>query len=361
VGKHSRSRRRLASLIAALERAIRRIERRIASDNGPYRGLAMNGKPPAFPALPAPLLLDERSRPKPEDVAGAYARNTRRAYAADWRDWQRWCDYERRSALPAHPHDVADYLKALALRAKVATLRRRVAAIHKMHELAGVTFDSHAPALALALQRLAREKGSAPEGKGPLTTVDLVAMLKLVQPDLAGLRDRALLLVGFAGAFRRSELSAINVEDLDWKRDAVIVQIRRSKGDQAGAGQPVPIVYGKRNSTCPVRALKRWLAATGTKRGAVFRPVIHNRVWPSRLSDAAINAIVRRRARRAGIDVSRIAAHSLRIGHVTEALANGADPLKVQKQLRHRKLDTTLGYNRSADLIKGSSSGGLGL
>lgn len=326
------------------------------SDNGSYRTV-----------LPAPHTAETQARPPvegaplPSDVAGAFAANTRRGYASDWRDWMAWCGERDRNAIPASPADVAEYLRERAARRKMSTIRRNLAAIAQVHRLAGLQLDRNDPALHFALRALAREHGVAVEGKRELMTADIEAMLSTFGKDLAGLRDRALLLVGFAGGFRRSELVALDVGDVVFRRDGMILTIRRSKGDQEGRGQLVGVRYGQRERTCPVRALKRWLEASGLTEGPLFRAILRGRPRDHRLSDKAVWRLVKGAATAAGIDAAAFGAHSLRIGHVTQALANGADPLLAQRQLRHKKLDTTLGYNRAGDALKDNSSSKLGL
>ena len=301
----------------------------------------------------------------PRDIAGAFAPATRRAYRTCWENWMNWCGERGKDALRATPADVAQYLRERAERGdKMGTIRKRLAAIAQVRRLAAVTLDRDAPELHYALKALAREYGVAPKGKAELMLADIEAMLEVLKGDtLAAIRDRALLLTGFAGGFRRSELAALDVPDLEFRRDGLVIIVRRSKGDQEGRGQLVAIVYGRRERTCPVRAIKRWLDVSGLTQGPLFRPMRHGGriVGDNRLSDRAIYDVVKGTARSAGLDATRIGAHSLRIGHVTQALANGADPLAAKAQLRHAKLETTLGYDRRQATLKGSSSAKLGL
>jgi site-specific recombinase XerD len=301
--------------------------------------------------------------PNPRDIAGAFSPATRRAYAACWKIFVTWCGERGADALRATETDIAAYLRERAERgARIATVRKSLAAIAQVRRLAGAALDRDSRDLHFVLKALAREFGIAAEGRAELMTADIEAMLQALAGDgLAQVRDRALLLMGFAGGFRRSELAALDVGDVAFQRDGVAVTIRRSKGDQEGRGQIVGIVYGRKDRTCPVRALKRWLTATGLTEGPLFRPIHRGRAGDHRLGDRSIYDVVKGSARRAGLDAARIGAHSLRVGHVTQALANGADPLAAKAQLRHKRLDTTLGYNRRSAALKDSSSGKLGL
>jgi site-specific recombinase XerD len=302
--------------------------------------------------------------PDAADVAGSFARETRRAYASDWKTWAAWASANGRSGFPAAPHDVADFLKhqALELGHRMATVKRRLVAISQIHRLGGADFDSRAPALHFAMRRLSREVGLMQSGKAELMTVDIEAMLEKLSRDLAGKRDKALILLGFAGGFRRGELVAIDYQDIAWHRDGIVVTLRRSKTDQEGHGQTVGIRYGQRDRTCPVRALKAWLSASGISDGAIFRTVIHGKVG-ARLaaSGKTVARLIKATAAKAGLDASRVSGHSLRVGHVTQALDNGADITAAQKQLRHKRLETTQRYDRGTSALKKSSSGKLGL
>ena len=215
--------------------------------------------------------------------------------------------------------------------------------------------------IAFALRRLARERGTAKVGRAEVMTADLEVMLAALPSSLQGTRDRCILLLAFASGVRRSELVALDVADLEWRRDGVVLWIRRSKTDQEGKGQAAGVVYGRRERTCPVRALKAWLQAAAIADGPVFRPVRGAKVLPRRLTDEVVYTLVKRVGAAAGLDATRLGAHSLRVGHVTQALANGADPVKAKEQLRHRRIDTTLGYNRARSFGGGNTSGKLGL
>jgi site-specific recombinase XerD len=302
-----------------------------------------------------------RTGPRPEDIAGAFARNTRAAYSADWRQWKAFAASAGRAAMPADPELVRDFLvtEAEAGR-KFSVLRRRLAAVATLHRLKGAPFERNAPVIAFAMRRLARELGTAVIGRAELMTADVESMLRKVPSSLQGLRDRAILLLTFAAGVRRSELVALDVADIEWRRDGITLRIRRSKTDQEGAGQAVDVEYGRRERTCAVRAVKCWLEAAAIAEGPVFRPVRGVRVLPRRLSDEVVYVAVKRYGAAAGLDPARLGAHSLRVGHVTQALANGANPVEAKEQLRHRRLDTTLAYNRRRP-FKGGTSGKLGL
>jgi len=208
------------------------------------------------------------------DRAQAYARAakapaTRRGYASDWKTFQQWCERAGVSCLPAAPETVALYIADLAESHKPATVSRRMAAIAAAHKACGHQSPASMRhgAVAAVWQGIKRTHGTAQNAKAPVLVDDLRAMVQKLRPGLIGTRDRALLLVGFAGAFRRSELVALDLEDVQFASDGLVVTLRRSKTDQEGEGRKVGIPYGSNPDTCPVRALRSWLDAAGIESG----------------------------------------------------------------------------------------------
>jgi site-specific recombinase XerD len=175
--------------------------------------------------------------------------------------------------------------------------------------------------------------------------------------DLKGLRDRALLLIGFAGALRRSELVALNIEDIEEAPDGIKITIRHSKTDQEGAGQTIAIPFGK--IACPVAALKEWIAAAGIGSGALFRSVNRYGKVGERLTDQSVSDVVKEHAERLRLDPKQFAGHSLRAGFLTSAASRGASIFKMMDVSRHRSVDTLRGYVRDAELFKDHAGAGL--
>jgi len=222
-----------------------------------------------------------------------------------------------------------------------------------MHRVAGLEPPTNSEAIKAVLAGIRRSLGVAPVRKAPATAEALEAMLAVTPADsLRGIRDRALLLLGFAGALRRSELVALDVIDLESDVEGVRVIIRRSKTDQEGAGDFVPIPNGTKLK--PVAALLAWLEAASITEGPVFRPITRGgSVRPQRLTDCSVAEIVKARALAAGFDSRVFSGHSLRAGFVTSALAAGADILRVMDQTRHREVRTLETYDRRAKAYKG--------
>jgi integrase len=279
---------------------------------------------------------------------------TREAYAADWRDFAIWCHARSAIPLPAHPGLIAAYLTHLAQAGrKASTIGRKAAAIGHRHKLHGVDpLPTQAEGVRAVLRGIRRTLGTAAKGKDPATADLIGAMLKLCPDTMIGKRDRALLAFGFAGAFRRSELCALQVDDLTETPDGLRVLIRRSKGDQEGLGQEIAIPRGYRLR--PVEALQTWLAAAEIQSGPVFRAVTRGgRVLSSDpLADDSAARIVKRYAERVGLDPAAYAGHSLRSGFLTSAAEAGASVWKLAEVSRHKSLDTLRGYVRRVDLFR---------
>jgi site-specific recombinase XerD len=297
-------------------------------------------------------------------IEASLAPSTRRAYRSDWEDFSGWCQYRHRSPIPAAPDTVAAYITDLAGHgARASTIGRRLAAIRLAHLSADQSSPSTHARVTATHKGLNRTIGTRPDKKAAISAAQLSGMVGgLDASTLAGERDRALLLLGFAGAFRRSELVALDVDDLDFRSEGLLVNLRRSKTDQEGAGRWVAVAYGEHQATCAVRALQGWLAAGGITSGPVFRPVTRHGAAPARrLTSQSVALIVKRAARSVGLDPDQFAGHSLRSGHVTTADANGASFTEIQGQTGHKRVETLLGYIRPTDLLQKTSSRKLGL
>jgi len=321
----------------------------------------------------APLLLPA---PQPENRAiglaiaqaegyfrAAQAANTRRAYAADWRHFTEWCRQTGQASLPATGETVVLYLSALAEFAKVSTLTRRVSAISQAHQAAGFPSPTEHLAVRKVMSGIRRQKGTAQHGKRAVITEDLRSMVEtLGTTRFLDIRDRALLLVGFAGAFRRSELVSLDVEDLAFGREGLVVAVRRSKTDQEGQGRQVGIPFGSTPATCPVRALEAWLAILGSDEGPVFRRINrHGQIAARRLTPQSVALVVKRSAAAAGMDASEVAGHSLRAGLATAAAAAGVPERAIMAQTGHRSVATLRRYIRGGSLFLENAAAKVGL
>jgi site-specific recombinase XerD len=300
------------------------------------------------------------------------AKNTKRGYRADWTSWLVFCQQQNVPPLPAAVEDVRRYLAQLSevggrkgKRLKAKTAERHLAAIAAAHRAANLVFDTAHPALRKTLSGIRKTRGELQTGARALRSGDIAAMCKTLGMDLRSARNRAIILLGFAGGFRRSEIVGLNVTDLEFaERGGLLVRVRRSKTDQTGKGRTVAIAPGANAATCAVGAVQAWLRASDLEDDgdtALFRPV--NRwgaVELNRLSDKAVDRIVKWAARVAGLK-GGYSAHSLRAGHVTEAIASGADRSAVKRQTGHASDAMLDRYAREADLFANNSSGNLGL
>ncbi|MBB5051136.1 site-specific recombinase XerD [Afipia massiliensis] len=279
-------------------------------------------------------------------LAAEKSANTRRAYAKDWADFSSFCKTRNEGDLPATAILVAQYLAQLADGGKKAsTIERRVAAIRYVHKAAGHEPPTNAEGVKAVMRGIRRRLGKKQVRKAPATAELLELVLAKLPATTAGLRDRALLLIGFAAALRRSELVDLNVNDITWRTRGIILNIGRSKTDQAGEGADIPVPRGGKLK--PVQALEAWIATAGIIEGPIFREVDrHGRVGSSALSDRSVARIVKRAFAAIGANVDDFAGHSLRAGFVTTSLEYGIDAFKIMGITRHVKVDTLKTYDR---------------
>jgi len=312
----------------------------------------------AAPAIPQDLI--ESARRYAENSRAA---NTLRAYRSDWRQFAAWADEQGLPAMPAAPETVTAYITALADQGLAAgTIGRRLIAIGQAHANQGFQLDTHHPLIAATMKGIRRTLGAAQTPKDALLTEDIRAMMKGLPEGLSDLRDRALLLVGFAGALRRSELVGLDVEDVSFEQEGMVLTLRRSKTDQEGQGQTIAIPHGRHAATCPVQALQEWLAAAGIAAGPIFRAVDrHGNIAAARLSDRAVANIVKRAAAAAGLDPADYAGHSLRSGMATAAARAGASERSIMNQTRHRSVAMVRRYIHRGQMFADNAAGQLGL
>ena len=314
--------------------------------------------------VPAPVLVPALSFGHVETyLENARSRNTIRGYRSSWRQFEPWCNARGISALPASPETIAAYLADRANSLRQATLAQHLAAISKAHKAAGFSSPvKDSVLISETLKGVKRVHGTAAKQKSALLTDDLRVMLKAVPDKLIGLRDRALLLVGFAGAFRRSELVALDLSDLAFTAEGLLITLRRSKTDQEGAGMQKAIPFGSHAATCPVKAMRVWLEASGITEGAIFRSINrHSQVAINRLSDHAVALIVKKYAKPAGLKVADFSGHSLRAGFVTSAARAGEPERRIMRQTGHKSIEMVLRYIRQANIFQDNSALALGL
>jgi site-specific recombinase XerD len=277
---------------------------------------------------------------------------TRRAYQSDAANFVEWCDRHGVEPLPATVDTIAAYLASLARSGlRASTITRRCAGIRYMHRAVGFETPTSNEAIKAVLAGIRRSIGTAATRKSPATAETIRAIVAEMPSDLRGLRDRALLILGFAGALRRSELVALDVADLEETTEGLHVRIKQSKTDQEAAGDFVSIPHGSRLR--PVAAVKAWLESARITEGPIFRSIKKGGALISeRLSDRSVAEIIKKRAEAAGFDPAIFSGHSLRAGFVTSALHHGADILRVMDVTRHREVSTLKTYDRRAKAFK---------
>jgi site-specific recombinase XerD len=295
-------------------------------------------------------------------VRASKAENTLRGYESDWRHFCGWCASHGVYSLPANPETVAAYIAEGAGHLKPGSIQRRLNAIAEAHKVTGLESPTRAAIVRNTLKGIRRMLGTAPAQKAPTLTDDIRAMVDTTHTGIIGARDRALLLFGFAGAFRRSELVGLDVEDCAFGRDGLTVALRRSKTDQTGEGRTIGIPYGSNPETCPVRNVQSWIEAAAINSGALFRSLNrHGHIQPRRLSDIDVARIIKKLAERAGLDPGKYAGHSLRAGHATAAAIAGASERSIMRQTGHKSVQMVRRYIRDGSLFRENSAGKLGL
>ncbi|MET4356914.1 site-specific recombinase XerD [Bradyrhizobium sp. RT9b] len=284
--------------------------------------------------------------------------STLKAYETDFRLFKAWCIARGVNSLPAAAETVAAYVAAEASRSRPSTLGRRLAALRYAHKLVGLPLPTDSEGVKATMRGIRRTCGGGRVRKAPAVAAKMLGMVAAAPTNMAGLRDRALLLLGFAGAFRRSELVALDVADIEETVAGLRVTIRHSKTDQEGQGVTIAIARG--DVACPVKALREWLVAAGIDAGPLFRPINKaGRVAQARLTDRSVANIVKAYAERAGFDASTFSGHSLRSGFLTSAAAKGASIFKMMDVSRHRSVETLRGYVRDAEIFKDHAGAGL--
>jgi integrase len=300
-----------------------------------------------------------------EFQSDAKADNTRRAYRSDWADFVGWCASAGASPLPASPDDVAAYLASLAATHAPATLKRRLAAIGQAHRAAGYDWRPADPRIRGTLQGLLRVYGRPAVKAAAISLDTLRALLASCGPDARGIRDRALMLIGWAGALRRSELAGLHVEHIARGPHGLALRLIGTKTDQAREGQTVVIAPGQNPDTCPCLAFDRWRALLPERSGPLFRKVsTGGNVLRRALVPDAVAWILRARAEAAGLDlsaVSRFSPHGLRSGFITAAVRAGLRDDEVMPHTRHRDLRTFRGYVEVARVLEDTPTKKVGL
>ena len=278
------------------------------------------------------------------NLKNSKADNTLKAYQSDFRDFTAFCVKNGFSSMPTQPKILALYITHLSKSYKFSTLKRRIASISVIHKLKGHYLDVKHPIIMENLHGIKRTLGSRQKAKKPLLINDLKLIIKVI--DKENIRDKALILIGFAGGFRRSELVNIDYEDIEFVPEGIKILIKRSKTDQSGEGAIKAIPYFDNQEFCPVLALKKYIDKK-------FKNKNNAKIFE--ISDKSVALIIKKYAEKAGLDASRYAGHSLRSGFATTAAEFGAEERNIMAMTGHKTTQMVRRYIQEANLFKNNA------
>ena len=295
------------------------------------------------------------------NLRSSKANNTIRAYKSDFKDFGLFCAKNGFKSLPTEPKIVSLYMTHLAIKdAKMSTLRRRLVSIGVIHKLKGHYLDAKHPLIIENLMGIKRRKGNYQKGKKPILINQLKAIVNVIDnektEEIKKLRDKTIILIGFAGGFRRIELVSIDYEDLEFVPEGVKIIIRRSKTDQFGEGMIKALPYFSNQTYCPVLHLKKWLELSNIKSGSIFRKF--NRGFSlseNRLTDQSVALLLKNYLSVAGIENKNYSGHSLRSGFATASAESGADERSIMAMTGHKTTQMVRRYIREANLFKNNA------
>ena len=279
-----------------------------------------------------------------KNLKNSKANNTLRAYQSDFKDFAAFCAKNGLSSMPSQPKIIALYVTHLSKSSKFSTLKRRIASISVIHKLKGHYLDTKHPILMENLHGIKRTLGSRQKSKKPILINDLKLIIKAIDEDKK--RDKAIILIGFAGGFRRSELVNIIDEDIEFVPEGVKILIKRSKTDQSGEGIVKAIPYFENKEYCPVIALKNYLNSKSKDKN-------YNKIF--NLSDKSVALIIKKYAEKAGLDASKYSGHSLRSGFATTAAEFGAEERNIMAMTGHKTTQMVRRYIQEANLFKNNA------
>jgi len=283
-----------------------------------------------------------------KNLRNSKAQNTLRAYASDFRHFKNFCIDNNVKYLPSDPRIISLYLTKLAKTSKFSTLKRRIASISVIHKMKGHYLDTKHPIIIENLLGIKRVNGSNQKAKKPILINDLKLIINVIdetkQVNKRKIRDKAIILVGFSGGFRRSELVNIEYEDIEFVNEGVKIVIKRSKTDQSGEGMTKAIPYFDNKSFCPVISLKNWIDNSEAKSGKIFD-----------ISDKSVALIIKKYASLVGLDPNKYGGHSLRSGFATSTAESGAEERNIMAMTGHKTTQMVRRYIQEANLFKNNA------
>ena len=282
-----------------------------------------------------------------KNLKSSKALNTLRAYKADYKDFASFCIKNGFKPMPSEPKIISLYLTYLSKSSKFSTLKRRLASLSVIHKLSGHYIDIKHPMITENLMGIKRIKGSYQKAKKPILINDLKQIINAIDKDKNEknkVKNRALILVGFAGGFRRSELVAIHYEDVDFVPEGVKIFVKRSKTDQSGEGMTKGIPYFSNPDYCPVISLKNWIEKSEIKSGKIFD-----------MSDKSVALTVKKYTAIVGLDSNKYSGHSLRSGFATSVAELGAEERSIMAMTGHKTTQMVRRYIQEANLFKNNA------
>ena len=288
------------------------------------------------------------------------ATNTLRAYKSDFRDFGSFCARHGFNSMPTEPRVVSLYLTHLSKNSKMSTLRRRLVSISIVHKIKGHYLDTKHPIIVENLMGIKRRKGSIQKGKKPLLINHLKQIINVINEqkynEIKKARDKSIVLIGFGGGFRRSELISLDYEDIEFVPEGLKIMIRRSKTDQFGEGMIKGLPYFDSEKYCPVKNLKKWIELANIKNGPIFRRFSKgSSITNHRLTDQTVVLIIKKYLNIAGIDNSNFSGHSLRAGFATVTAESGADERSIMAMTGHKTTQMVRRYIREANIFKNNA------
>ena len=294
------------------------------------------------------------------NLKNSKSNNTLRAYKSDFRDFQGFCIKHGLKSLPTEPKIISLYLTHLSKNSKISTLRRRLVSISMAHKLKGHYLDTKHPIIVENMMGIKRVNGSIQKGKKPILINHLKILINSINDqkndDIKKLRDKTIILIGFGGGFRRTELVSIDYEDLDFVPEGLKITVRKSKTDQFGEGMIKGLPYFDDKNYCPVINLRNWLEISNIKSGPIFRRFIKgSNLIEKRLTDQSVALIIKEYLNLAGIDNKNFAGHSLRSGFATVAADAGADERSIMAMTGHKTTQMVRRYIKEVNLFKNNA------
>ena len=295
------------------------------------------------------------------NLQNSKAKNTVRAYKSDFKDFALFCAKNSFKTLPSDPKVISLYLTYLASRdVKMSTLKRRLVSIGVIHRLKGHYLDTKHPAIIENIMGIKRRKGSIKNAKKPILINHLKSIIKSINEqksdEIKKLRNKSLILIGFAGGFRRYELISIDYNDLEFVSEGLKIVLRRSKTDQFGEGSVKALPYFDTPDYCPVINLKKWLEISNIKKGPIFRSFSKgSKLTDKRLSDQSVALLLKEHLNLSGIDSSNFSGHSLRSGFATVSAESGADERSIMAMTGHKSTEMVRRYIKEANLFKNNA------